>query len=363
MRTLRGQILAEAVVNYFEANNRDQAATANYFFQQNVIKRVTRNIIQRYRDSGTATYKKNTGRKRTVCDEITVNKVKEFFHKNPRCSVRDAAARFNMALSTMARCRKIAGIKSLVRQKAPIYNSSQLDRCTKAASLLLKKTDPRFTNKIIIMDDETYCYKNPDQTSGKSYYSTSSDVELPESVRYKGSAKFAGKYLVWQAISSNGRASPCHISTGTMNGKSYLAVLKKYLIPWIRSNFKSEEVIFWPDLATCHYTNDVIQFLKSQNIETVSKCENAPNLPQARPIEKYWALVKREYRRYHDNSKSLASFSKRWHLCSKKVMEMSGKALFENLREKLKIVKKFGPRPSIRINSVVALQSIQNKTV
>lgn len=100
--------------------------------------------------------------------------------------------------------------------------------------------------------------------------------------------------MIWQAISSDGKASEPYISNGTMDSETYLKVLKKYLISWINSNFKPEGVIFWPDLATCHYATIVQEYLRDQKIHFVPKSENAPNLPQARPIGKYWVLVKRE---------------------------------------------------------------------
>lgn len=58
-----------------------------------------------------------------------------------------------------------------------------------AAEELVRKTDPRFSNKVIIMDDETYCYVDPEQISGKSSYSTSASADHSDSVEYKGSTK------------------------------------------------------------------------------------------------------------------------------------------------------------------------------
>lgn len=94
-----------------------------------------------------------------------------------------------------------------------------------------------------------------------------------------------------------------------MNSEKYLnSCLKGILVPWIEQNFDTEQVIFWPDLATSHYTQPVASFLESKKIEFVRKNENAPNLPQARPIERYWALCKREYSKLDSMPKTLRQF-------------------------------------------------------
>lgn len=52
--------------------------------------------------------------------------------------------------------------------------------------------------------------------------------------------------------------------------------------------------MFWPDLASSHYAKKVVNFLKEQNIQFVPKDINPANLPEARPIEDFWADLKRD---------------------------------------------------------------------
>ena len=84
------------------------------------------------------------------------------------------------------------------------------------------------------------------------------------------------------------------ISTGTMTAETYLReCLQKRLIPFITKHHEIEDILFWPDLATYHYANIVLDFLRSKNIDFVSKKDNPPNVRQARGIEKFWADCKR----------------------------------------------------------------------
>lgn len=134
-----------------------------------------------------------------------------------------------------------------------------------------------------------------------------------------------------------------------MNGEIYLKkCLKGILLPWLESNFDRELVLFWPDMATCHYTASCVAFLEEHGIQFIRKDENAPNLPQARPIETFWSLCKREYSKLANKPQDLKSFSRRWIIISQKQVQNSGANLFKNLRKKLALVRKFGPYGPLR---------------
>ena len=73
----------------------------------------------------------------------------------------------------------------------------------------------------------------------------------------------------------------------------------KRLIPFIDEHYKNEEYLFWPDLASSHYANEVVSFLDANNIKYLPKIKNPPNVPEARPIEDFWGQLKRLV--YEDN--------------------------------------------------------------
>ncbi len=82
----------------------------------------------------------------------------------------------------------------------------------------------------------------------------------------------------------------------------------------------------------------MLNCLRPQNISFVERPNNAPNCPQVRPIEKYWVLFKKEYKKRSKEPKSLNGFRIIWRNISKKVIEKSGKNLMERLRVKLRSV-------------------------
>ena len=56
---------------------------------------------------------------------------------------------------------------------------------------------------------------------------------------------------------------------------------------------KNDDIVFWPDLASSHYSRKVQNYLKSKNIEFVPKERNPANVPELRPIEDFWSELER----------------------------------------------------------------------
>jgi hypothetical protein len=77
----------------------------------------------------------------------------------------------------------------------------------------------------------------------------------------------------------------------SINQEVYLnECLKERLIPFINEHHRDGKYIFWPDLASSHYAKSVVSWM-DQNINYVAKDINPPNVPQARPIETFWAQL------------------------------------------------------------------------
>ena len=149
--------------------------------------------------------------------------------------------------------------------------------------------------------------------------------------------------MVWQALDDTGNATDSFIFEGTMNSELYLnECLKKRLVPFIKKHHPNSKILLWPDMATSHYAKIVTDFLEEQKIDYVKKEENLPNCPQARPIEKFWAICKREYAATNKQYNTLRNFKTSWNKISKKVISKSGNCLMMNIKQKLHIISIHG---------------------
>ena len=78
-----------------------------------------------------------------------------------------------------------------------------------------------------------------------------------------------------------------------VNQKIYLdECIKKRLIPFIKAHHSDGKYLFWPDLASAHYAKTVTGFFDEKNINYVKKKDNPPNVPELRPIEDFWGILK-----------------------------------------------------------------------
>ncbi|CAH1113064.1 unnamed protein product [Psylliodes chrysocephalus] len=128
---------------------------------------------------------------------------------------------------------------------------------------------------------------------GNDGFYTRNAEEAPDHVRFKGKVKFADKTLVWCAISEADVSQP-HVERvrgEAINAEIYIERCLSKLRNSIHTHHPNDEVIFWPDLASCHYARRTTDWLTAQNINFVPKRDNPPNVPQARPIEEFWALL------------------------------------------------------------------------
>jgi len=82
--------------------------------------------------------------------------------------------------------------------------------------------------------------------------------------------------------------------------------------------------------------------LEVQNVEFVKRDKNAPNCPQVRPIERFWAECKKIYKSRQKQPKTLTGFKRIWNKISKIIAEKSGKNLMRGLKAKLKAVGQGG---------------------
>ena len=88
--------------------------------------------------------------------------------------------------------------------------------------------------------------------------------------------------------------------------------------------------------------------LNSNNIAFVPKDLNPSNCPQARPIEKFWAICKKAYSKTSITSKIIKQFTRIWIKVSFSVAERSAQTLMAGVRRVLKDIRTNGSYQPIR---------------
>jgi len=201
-------------------------------------------------------------------------KIQRMFENKDRISVRTAGAKLGLSKSYVGEIKtKELHINSYKKRLAPKYVKDQVQRVKSGAKYLYRRIIPSGGEKTLVMDDETYIPEDPQQVRGEEYYHCSCKQEIDPALVVKHKEKYPRQYLVWQAIGADGNRSEPYVSIGqTMNAAVYLQhCIKERLLPFIDKFYRRYQVLFWPDLATCHYQRDVLQCLQDSGVEVVPK--------------------------------------------------------------------------------------------
>lgn len=258
-------------------------------------------------------------------------------------SVRRLARHFGTSKSTISRELVRSGQKYRKRRKAPKYTANQLARIPVCCRTLRRI---HFSNnRVIILDDEKYFTLTNSEIKGNDGFYTDNIAEVPDNVRYKAKAKFADKVLVWCAISSRGVSRPYvgRVRGEALDSRSYIDNCLTKLVTFIEEQHNGDDIMFWPDLASCHYARQTQNWLVDHDIPFVPRDSNPPNLPQARPIEDFWALLSRKV---YDGGWEAQNEEQLRRRISRKIREIDVNTvqnLMRDIRRKLRLVEDHGP--------------------
>lgn len=177
----------------------------------------------------------------------------------------------------------------------------------------------------------------------KQFYTKKEGEVVDDSVSSIEVGKFDPKVLVWQAICSCGLRTSTFCTQGTLTAVLYeKECLKKLLLPIYRMH--DIPPLFWPDLATAHYAKTTQEWLKKEGIQYVPKDMNPPNCPQLRPIETYWALVKRKAVGRGKANSNMQQFKKNWAAAVLQITSIVVQNLMKGITRKVRLYVRGGKR-------------------
>lgn len=291
--------------------------TVKHFLEEGVPRSTTYSILERVDNNLGPQRKKGSGRKAIKMNKSNVRRLKLMMDHHHGVSQRQAGRKFRISQSYV---NYILSTKTEIvyhkKKKIPTRTESQLARIKPLCRHLYRN----FRNFNWVLDDESYfTFANTTLSGNDGFYS--SDVSAtPSNAKFAPKKKFEEKLLVALIISPEGVSKPFMFKSGmAINKQQYLKFLRMRLVPFINEHHKNGEYLFWPDLASSHYAQDVIDFLDASKINYVPKWKNPPNVPEARPIEDFWGILKRAVYEGNWQAKSISQLENRIEYCLKKM--------------------------------------------
>lgn len=299
-----------------------------------VSKNAVALTIKRYGETLMIKDSPKSGRPKGPRNQQLDSKIQSTISQNMNMSVRDLADKCKTTIGMVQRCKKRNNLKTYTKQRAPKRNQKQVVNIKPRVRKLYKLISS-LKPVCIIMDDETYCKLDYKTMPGKQFYTTRDPKSVKNQDKLIRVEKFGKKALIWQAICQCGLKSTPFVTTSTLNDTIYIKeCLTKRLLPLIRKH--DGQTIFWPDLASCHYSRKTTDFMNLRNIRFVSKDMNPPNCPELRPIERYWAILKARLRKGFKASEDCDQLKKDWIKVAKSMDRGSVQKLMGNISKKLR---------------------------
>ena len=337
------EALSQRVCNFYvDSSNKSVKTTVNYFIKQGFPRRTIYYILNKYLKHGTTKDQPRNGRPLKLSNKMVKSIVESV---NNRCGVsqRKLARRFRVHQSTISRnLQRRTSICIRKRHKAPKMDSEDQEKrakknCGKIYRELLSGCD-------LILDDEKYFKLSGDNVSGNQLFYSTDPVTAPANIKFKKRKKFEPKIMVWMAMSSKGVSNVyIHKSKQAIRQDTYLnECINKRLLPFIQNYHQNENFLFWPDLASAHYSISVQERLKEKNVPFVVRKDNPPNVPQARPIETVWTLLERKIYENNWEAKNLDVLARRIKQKSKELDVKMLQNMIKGVRRKLRAMWREG---------------------
>ena len=292
--------LRSSVFTFYQLHkDKGKAYTVNHFKGQDGYTRgYLYALIKTFEERGTDKMNLSANGRKKKLSKNDAKILKKAVNDKTGCSQRKLTRKFGVAQSTISHELKRLEIRYYKRKRAPKATAEQKqrqkERLQKLSRGVFRPTGPAH----IIMDDESYFTLDGAAMPGNSGYYTIDRDSCPSDVKFRTESKFPEKVMVWQIISERGRGQlyvpPKKSSMNTERYvKNCLPRVKKFKKKFYKKK-EHKDVWFWPDLATCHYSNDSQTQMTAQDIQYITRDINPPNAPMIRPIEAYWAILKQK---------------------------------------------------------------------
>uniref|UniRef100_A0A914DK72 Transposase n=1 Tax=Acrobeloides nanus TaxID=290746 RepID=A0A914DK72_9BILA len=302
---------------YSENIDRGKSYTLKHFMAEGVPRSTIYDILQRFHDKLPASRKSGSGRPPSKLPPRKLATLWRLFNHKDGISQRQAAKKLNCGFMTI----NDALMKARKKKRIPQRTANQISDAKRLCGRLYRK----FSKRCWVIDDESYFTLTHSTINGNNTFYTPNIADTPPSVKFSTKKKFEAKVLVWLAIGPNGVSQP-------LIKPSRLAINANY----------DENYVFWPDKASSHYANNVLNHLRQKDIHFVEKDDNPSNLPEARSIEDFWDILKEKVYANVWKAENTRQLTNRIKLCLRNIDRDLVQRLAEGTKKRIDHIRRHG---------------------
>ena len=334
----------ERVYHFYRENHeKGKAFTVNHFKTRGIARSSLYKILTRY-DDGIDVPRRLRKSPATKMPTKKVKRLRTFFNHKTGRSQRKAASKFGICAAYVNILLKSEQYGDLIKCRKKQVIPDRSERQIQQAKTKCRKLSEKFSKHDWVLDDESYFTLDHSSIVGNDVFYTSNIKDTPATVKFKQQSKYPEKVMVWLAASTKGISEIFITPSGmAVNSETYINnCLRPRLIPFINKHHSTTPYVFWPDLASSHYSKKTLAFLDDQNVTFVPKNLNPANLPECRPIERFWYQLKAEVYKEGWKADNCKVLERKIRSCVKKFDKERLASLFEGVRPKIRYVGRNG---------------------
>lgn len=310
----------KSILAFLEKNSELKKSKAYKYLKMFGYKKdtITR-VYKRFKNNIGPERAKGSGKKTKKSKREIVRIIHQNINNKVFKSYRYLGRKVGCDKNTIKKYLKEMGIVKKARKIIPKVSLRQrITQRKRLGRFALKILQPK-KRQILIMDDESYFSLEDSKWTDKYYY-VQNECKLTSTSSFIQKSKFPHKLMMWLSISEKGISQPVFFKANmAINSKIYVDHCLPKLLTFKNRMHRNQKTLFWPDLASCHYSKTTQQRLKLMKINCLPKHLNPPNSPQLRPIEKFWAYLKRNVYKEGKEFKNISELKNRIRYLLKKL--------------------------------------------
>lgn len=215
------------------------------FISQPPHKDTIRNVVKRFKETGSVHDRPRSGRSRSVVTEAAIENVRKKLEETSNLSIRVGALELGMSTGSYQRAVVEAGFRRFRPCKVQELSDEDFTRRKEfcLTMLALFNENPSMVDKIVWSDESKFMLNGTVNRHNCCYYAYSNQHQLLPVINSKDGV------MVWCGLTSKGLMGPYFFDT-SVTGETYVAMLQDFMWPLM----KYRGLYFQQDGAPPHYS-------------------------------------------------------------------------------------------------------------
>ena len=271
-----------------------------FLSDENLKQRTVKNIVSKFRKTGTVKRKAGSGRKpikQAVREKIVSLSLSQEQHPGQHLSQRKVSKYLSVSQQTVSNVLRKYGLKCYKRYVSNHVSFGARERRLERCKKLLRNFNDADMEKMVFQDEADLTLQIPINRQNNRFYSLSKKNEVHPSRLYHATSTFSKKIMVSAAVSVSGKSELFFIDPQKtkVNADVYIDHLDKQLLPSIRKVLKSRQFFFMQDNAPSHSAKKTQAFLETAAPNFLHSTDWPPSSPDLNPLDYHvWNALKVE---------------------------------------------------------------------